>query len=95
MIDDKLKIQVVVHYWFQKSYGNTYHKVYVTGDCFFSSKIEYGYGNGWELTLCKLLTQWGLVSERTKGMAPLTWIKGHGIGITNTHIVEVTRKKDL
>lgn len=89
------EIQVQVNRWFQKSYGNTYHKVYVTGSVFAESEICYGYGDGWTMTLCDLLSSKGVIPQRTGNVAPLRWLHDHGFIIAGENISDVQRKKDL
>ena len=54
--------------WFQKSYGNTYHKVYVSGlkngvwqPICHSDKMQYGYGEQYLCTETQLMVDAGLI----------------------------------
>lgn len=90
-----MDIQVQVNRWFQKSYGNTYHKVYVTGGVFLESEIEYGYGDAWLITLHDLLVNAGIAKKKKDGMSYRLWLKGYNIILQGESINDVNRKRDL
>ena len=90
-----ISIQVQANRWFQQSCGNTYHKVYVTGSVFLESGIEYGYGDGWTMTLCDLLSDNGIIPKREGNRAPLRWIKENGVNIECESVNDVKGERDL
>lgn len=54
--------------WFQKSYGNTYHKAYVSGlkdgvwqPICHSTKMQYGYGDQYLYTAAQLMMDAGII----------------------------------
>ena len=88
-------VKVSVNRWFQKSYGNTYHKLYIVGAGIVAqSGIEYGYGDAWLLTLCDTLSSEGAISPRPEGKSPLQWLRDSGIDVESI-VVDVPRKRDL
>ena len=80
---------------FQQSGGNTYHKVYVTGSVLLESNIVYGYGDGWTMTLCDLLSDNGIIPKREGNRAPLRWIRENGVNIESESVNDVKSNRDL
>ncbi len=63
------ELHIRANRWFQKTYGNTYHRVRIsiiyndgTSDSLDSGK-HYGYGEGWNQTALMIATQAGLVTQ--------------------------------
>ena len=80
---------------FQQSGGNTYHKVHVTGSVLLESNIVYGYGDGWTMTLCDLLSDNGIIPKREGNRAPLRWIRENGVNIESESVNDVKSNRDL
>ena len=84
-------INVVGKRWFQKSYGNTYHKVciYIPGQETIESDITYGYGDQYKQTACELLQQQGTIPDSIKYNDFIT------SQYINFYVEDVERKKYL
>lgn len=79
--------------WFQRSYGNTYHKVrlWVDGQCTHSI-MRYGYGDHY------LQTAWDML--QAQGIIPADQRYGGTLALRETYgatysVIDVQRKADL
>lgn len=86
--------------WFQKTYGNTYHMVYVSGlkdgkwvDLCQSKEMAYGYGDHYLVTACEVMREAGLI-DTTNEYALSDWKVREELHIE--HCAEdVKRKRDM
>lgn len=86
--------------WFQKVYGNTYHKVqvFIDGKFVWLSPITYGYGSQFTETAAKFLEENGyLIRESYSSGGKQTLMaacdaQGIALGLT---VSDVGREKDL
>jgi len=95
----KVKIvEVSARRWFQKSYGNTYHKVkvYVNDELIGTSPITYGYGEQYLQTAKDILIKKGYFPRALKNDTGslYSFFKKRKIIFYNT-IWDVRREKDL
>ena len=99
----KPTIHVEARRWFQKSYGNTYHSVFVflNGDIQNGKYVGSSYGGGdqWEETAAELITAAGWVPARYRhdngAYEPFgKWLERHGVILTEA-VIDVQRKRDL
>ena len=67
--------------WFQKSYGNTYHKVkvYVNGDLIGTSPITYGYGDSYIQTAEDILKKNGYLKRKDPMLSLWKYTRDRGI----------------
>jgi len=82
--------------WFQKSYGNTYHKVrvYVNDELIGTSPISYGYGDSFFQTAEEVLKKHGYL-KRKDPMTPLwKYCKERGIQFKG-YAIEVKTEREL
>lgn len=82
--------------WFQRSYGNTYHRVYISinkEDCF-ESEITYGYGNDYLRTAREWMERNGFIKFDCKKQSLHRFCKDNAIEFNDT-VIDVKRKKDL
>jgi hypothetical protein len=80
----KLKsIEVWGKKWFQKTYGNTYHKVrvYVNGELLGTSSINYGYGDSYLQTAEELLRKHGYLKNKPVMDSLWRYCKEKGINL--------------
>ena len=83
--------------WFQKSYGNTYHKVkvYVNNKLIGTSPITYGYGEQYLQTAKEILIEKGYFPRALKKTSSLTmFFRDRKIDFTY-YVNDVNREKDL
>ena len=86
--------------WFQKSYGNTYHKAYVSGlkdgvwqPICHSDKMQYGYGEQYLSTATQLMIDAGLI-ERSNEYALNQLNVRQSLNLEH-YAEDVQRKKDM
>lgn len=81
----------------QDSFGNTYHvvDVYVNGRYLDSSKVTYGYGNYYEITGAKVLSENGYYPRALNNVSNVySFFRKRGIDFdSNSEFVK--RKRDL
>ncbi len=90
-------VEVSARRWFQKSYGNTYHKVkvYVNDELIGTSPITYGYGEQYLQTASKILIDKGYFPRALKNAGSLyTFLKNRKIKFIY-NVTDVKREKDL
>ena len=90
-------VEVSARRWFQKSYGNTYHKVkvYVNDELIGTSPITYGYGEQYLETAKKILIDKGYFPRALKNAGSLyTFLKNRKIKFIY-NVTDVKREKDL
>ena len=83
--------------WFQKSYGNTYHKVkvYVNDKLIGTSDINYGYGDSYLQTAKQILIEKGYFPRALKNESSLSrFFRDRKIDFTY-YVNDVNREKDL
>ena len=82
--------------WFQKTYGNTYHTVYINidGEWDFKSEKQYGYGEGYLQTAFEIL--------KNIKFFPKAWTYGDFCSFRMNsrskfiiHCADVARERDL
>ena len=106
-VDKISRVSVSVHEWFQKSYGNTYHKASVTVEYFglpavtlHNESMIYGGQGHWAHSVGALLLQARLVPRNLETTAErqaygvLRSLEEDGITV-DTDVREVSRKRDL
>lgn len=89
-------IDVIAKRWFQKSYGNTYHRVrvFVNGQEIGTSKITYGYGDHYVQTAMALLKEQGFIKDADE-MTPLwSYCRKKGIDC-NIQYKDVKTEREL
>jgi hypothetical protein len=74
-------IMVLGKRWFQRSYGNTYHRVevYVNGESIGISKVTYGYGEQYIQTAMAMLKEKGYLKSMPEQMPLWKYCKEKGI----------------
>ena len=106
-IDKVSKITVEVREWFQKTYGNTYHKLSVKVEYFglpavvlHTKEMVYGGQGHWAHTVGSILLNNGLVPRdpsktlERQSYGVLHQLQEDGITVS-VDVQEVKRKKDL
>jgi hypothetical protein len=94
-------ITIIGRRWFQRTYGNTYHsvKVYVDGDCVYSSGQVYGYDEAYIQTAWQWLRSNGYApdaAEYEHGGCEAIWQWAERNNVTLVREVsDVAREKDL
>ena len=94
------ELHIRANRWFQKTYGNTYHRVRIsiiyndgTSESLDSGK-HYGYGEGWNQTALTMLIEAGHTTKNTSHVYATQYAKTHGI-TTHTIVSDVSRQRDL
>jgi hypothetical protein len=98
-------VHIIGKRWFDKTYGNTYYKAYVTlynGDeeiHRFSIGKNYGYGSSYMYDSFTYMAEEGIIAgyaqnDNGSWPSPLEWCKDNAILLIYNH-VDVNRKKDL
>lgn len=87
--------------WFQRAYGNTYHRayVYVNDELVYESEVTYGYGSQYEQTALEWLSKNGylngILQYGSGGYESLrAWCAMRGISYDSS-VDDVSRKRDL
>ena len=69
--------------WFQRTYGNTYHKVrvYVNDELIGTSPITYGYGDGYVQTAEAILKKNGYIKSKSPSESLSRYCREKGIDL--------------
>ena len=90
------RLEIEGRLWFQKTYGNTYHRVrvFLDGEFLGRSDVEYGYGQQFAYTGIKLALKSARIPAFLEKEGNYSYSKRTGIEIV-ARSEKVTRKKDL
>jgi hypothetical protein len=84
--------------WFQKSYGNTYHTVYVTDEngrmVAQTESFTYGYGDHYLQTAEELVRKALDLKEPTRHEWGVSYLRKQGFTV-HYHVKDVPRQRDL
>ena len=96
-------ISIAAKRWFQKSYGNTYHRVHVLVEYadktrkLLDSGIHYGYDEQYIQTAIEEMIKHGVLEDTGKSMDywPFSlWCENNGVKL-HTLVADVNREREL